>query len=174
MDDQLTAAAAMVRTVKRARGALIEAVRRGMDSGNGSDLRAAHTQVFESLDRDGTRLTTMAERAQMSHQAMGEMVEELIRLGYLERVPDPADRRARLIRPTALGRARLAGAADQVRALYARWQDELDGLTVAEVVHALDILIRICDEFGTSPEPAAPAETPTASPRPVAKPPRRR
>lgn len=149
MDDQLTAAA-MVRTVKRARGALIEAVRRGMDGDTRPGLRAAHAQVFESLDRDGTRLTVLAERAQMSHQAMGEMVEELVRHGYLERVPDPVDRRARLIRPTALGRARLAGAAVQVRALYARWQDELHGITVAEVVEALDILIRICDEHATA------------------------
>src|SRR5215468_10464789 len=103
----------MARTVKQARGALIEAVRRGLDGEEGSVLRAVHTQVFESLDPDGTRLTVLAERAQISHQAMGEMVDELVRHGYLERVADPADRRARLIRATARGRAELRRAAAQ-------------------------------------------------------------
>src|SRR6266700_918492 len=97
--DELGEAAAMARTVKRARGALIEAARSALQV-EGSVLRAAHTQVFENLDPDGTRLTTLAERAQISHQAMGEMVDELVRHGYLERILDPADRRARLIRPS--------------------------------------------------------------------------
>jgi DNA-binding MarR family transcriptional regulator len=151
MDDQLVEATAMARTVKRARGALIEAVRRGLHGDEGSILRAAHAQVFESLDPDGTRLTALAERAQMSHQAMGEMVAELVRHGYLERVPDPLDRRARLIRPTALGHAELARAATQLRLLHERWQRELNGLTVAQVVRALDTLIQICDESRNSP-----------------------
>jgi DNA-binding MarR family transcriptional regulator len=152
MDDQLVAAMAMARTVKRARGALVEAVRRALHGAEGSVPRAAHTQVFESLDPDGTRLTVLAERAQMSHQAMGEMVEELVRHGYLERVPDPVDRRARLIRATALGRTQLVRAAAEVRLLYQGWQRELNGLTVDQVVGALDILIRICGESDTAQE----------------------
>jgi len=141
----------MARTVKRARGALIDAVRRGLETDEGSILRAAHSQVFESLDLEGTRLTTLAERAQMSHQAMGEMVGELVRHGYLERIPDPVDRRARLIRPTALGRTELSRAATQLHLLHQRWQHQLSGLTVAQVIQALDTLIRICEEPGNSP-----------------------
>lgn len=155
----------MARAVKQARGALVEAVRATMHTGEGSVLRAAHTQVFEGLDPDGTRLTTLAERAQMSHQAMGELVDELVRHGYLERVPDPADRRARLIRPTELKRAELARATGQLQLLHDRWQSELDGITVAQVVQALETFIRICEEAGPpmerpplrahGPEPAA-------------------
>lgn len=111
--------------VERARDALVESVRRSLYGNDGAVLRASHTQVFESLDPDGTRLTTLAERARMSHQAMGEMVDELTRHGYLERVPDPADGRARLIRPTKRGQAVLARAADQLRLLHDRWQREL-------------------------------------------------
>ncbi len=145
MDDQRAAALTMVRTVKRARGALLEAVRRGL-GGEGSVPRAAHTQVFENLDPGGTRLTVLAERTQMSHQAMGEMVDELVRLGYLERVPDPDDRRARLIRATGLGRKELARAVDHVSAIHDRWERELDGITVAQVVGALEVLIRVCEQ----------------------------
>jgi hypothetical protein len=45
------------------RSALIDGVRRGLSGEHGSVLRAAQTQAFESLDADGTRLTTLAERA---------------------------------------------------------------------------------------------------------------
>jgi DNA-binding MarR family transcriptional regulator len=136
---------AMARTVKRARDAMIESVRRGLH-GQTTVLRGAHSQVFECLDPDGTRVTTLAERARMSHQAMSEMVDELTRHGYLERVPDPADGRARLIRPTARGRTELARAGDHLQLLYDRWQRELRDVTVDQVVDALQTLIRICAE----------------------------
>jgi len=143
--DALDEATAMARAVKQARGALIEAVRSALH-GDRSILRAAHTQVFENLDPEGTRLTTLAERAQISHQSMGEMVDELVKHGFLERLPDPADRRARLIRPSARGRVVLGNAAGQLRLLHDRWEGELDGISVAQVVLALDTLIRICAE----------------------------
>lgn len=66
-------------------------------------IRPAHSQVMENIDRDGTRLTELANRAGMSHPAMLELVTALERLGYLERLPDVADRRARLVRLTSAG-----------------------------------------------------------------------
>src|SRR5262245_8882296 len=138
-------ALAMAGAVKRARDALGEGVRRGLHGAGASVPRASHAQVFESLDPDGTRLTVLADRARMSHQAMGEMVEELIRHGFLERVPDPADGRARLIRPTSRGRSELARAGTELKRLHDRWQAELQDVTVGQVVTALQTLIRICE-----------------------------
>jgi DNA-binding MarR family transcriptional regulator len=138
VDDE---ARAMARAVKRARDALVEVLRGGHPV-----LRAAHAQVFEFLDPAGTRLTVLADRARMSHQAMGEMVDELTRHGFLERVPDPADGRARLIRPTARGRSELARAGTELRRLHDRWQAELQDVTVGQVVAALQTLIAICEE----------------------------
>ena len=134
----------MARAVKRGRDALVEAVRRGLHGAGTAVPRASHAQVFEYLDPDGTRLTVLAERARMSHQAMGEMVDELIRHGFLERVPDPADGRARLIRPTARGRSELVRAGAELRRLHDRWQAELRDVTVGQVVAALETLIAIC------------------------------
>src|SRR5262245_9084281 len=148
MDARPDEVMAMARAVKRARGALIDAVRSGARAGGETFvLRAVHAQVFEGLDPGGTRLTALAERAQMSHQAMGAMVDELVLHGYLERVPDPADRRARLIQATERGRAELARGAQRLCHLYARWQDELKGagVDVGQVVGALETLIRICE-----------------------------
>jgi DNA-binding MarR family transcriptional regulator len=69
----------------------------------GHPIRPAHAAVFVNIDSEGTRLTTMAERARMTPQAMSELVDDLVRLGYVERRPDPHDRRAKLIALTDRG-----------------------------------------------------------------------
>jgi DNA-binding MarR family transcriptional regulator len=68
------------------------------------DVRPAHNAVFQYLDATGTTVSTLAERADMTKQAMAELVAHLEDRGYVDRVPDPADRRAKLVRPTAKGR----------------------------------------------------------------------
>jgi DNA-binding MarR family transcriptional regulator len=71
--------------------------------GAGHDVRPAHSAVFTNVDSEGTRLTQLAERAVMTPQAMGELVDELSARGYLTRVPDPTDGRAKLIMLTDRG-----------------------------------------------------------------------
>jgi DNA-binding MarR family transcriptional regulator len=73
------------------------------DLGHG-DIRDGHGCVFGFIDLDtGTRLTELAERSGLTKQAVGEAVTELERLGYLERLPDPKDGRAKLIKLTDWG-----------------------------------------------------------------------
>ncbi len=64
------------------------------------DIRPKHGAVFANIDAAGTRATTLAGRAGMGKAAMGELVDDLERLGYVERRPDPTDRRAKLVVPT--------------------------------------------------------------------------
>ncbi|MGE5147484.1 MAG: MarR family winged helix-turn-helix transcriptional regulator [Candidatus Eiseniibacteriota bacterium] len=78
-----------------------ELVRALRDHGHDA-IRPKHGAVFANIDREGTRATTLATRAGMGKAAMGELVDELERLGYVERRPDPSDRRAKLIVPTTL------------------------------------------------------------------------
>ncbi len=66
-------------------------------------LTLAHLALLPHLDAEGTRVTTLAERAGMTKQGMGQLVLDLERRGYAERVADPADRRAALVRFTAAG-----------------------------------------------------------------------
>jgi DNA-binding MarR family transcriptional regulator len=66
-------------------------------------LTAFHTALISNLDVEGTRISLLAERAGFSKQAMGQVVDELERDGYIMRVPDPGDKRATLIKFTERG-----------------------------------------------------------------------
>jgi DNA-binding MarR family transcriptional regulator len=68
-------------------------------------IRPAHAAVFEYIDDKGTQVARLAERAQVTKQAMAELVAHLERHGYVTRAPDPADRRAKLVTPTPQGQA---------------------------------------------------------------------
>jgi DNA-binding MarR family transcriptional regulator len=61
--------------------------------------------VFAQIDPAGSRLSELARGANMSPQAVGELVDELEFLGYVVRRPDPPDRRAKLIVLTRKGKA---------------------------------------------------------------------
>src|SRR3954454_23267298 len=74
------------------------------------DAQPTFHPVFENIDPEGTRVSTLAARADLTHQSMSELVVILEQRGWIERRPDPADRRARLVCLTREGR-KLARAA---------------------------------------------------------------
>jgi DNA-binding MarR family transcriptional regulator len=69
-----------------------------------AEVRPAHGAVFQFLDDTGTTVSVLAQRAQMTKQGMAQLVQHLEAHGYVTRVPDPADRRAKLVLPTERGR----------------------------------------------------------------------
>src|SRR4051812_36202371 len=71
--------------------------------GAGYPQKPSHSAVFAQIKAEGSRLTELARGANMTPQAMGEIVDELEELGYVVRRPDPTDRRAKLIVLTPLG-----------------------------------------------------------------------
>jgi DNA-binding MarR family transcriptional regulator len=100
-------------------------------------LQPSHQVVFASLGRYGARLTELAERAGMSKQAMGQRVDDLERLGYVERVPDPEDRRAKIVRFTRKGTAFMRDAAEVVSRI---WRDYAEHLGEGELAQLQDRL----------------------------------
>ncbi len=84
--------------------ALVARVQDGLAAAGYDDIHFAHLSVFQNLG-DGARASDLAARAQITKQSMGYLVDYLAARGYVERVPDPADRRAALVRPTERGRA---------------------------------------------------------------------
>ena len=89
------------------------------------EIRASHGVVFQYLDDAGTRVSVLAERAQMTKQSMAELVAHLERHGYVERVPDASDRRAKLVRATDRGREVFAVAREVVAEVDARLDERL-------------------------------------------------
>jgi DNA-binding MarR family transcriptional regulator len=83
----------------------------------GFPAKPSYGAVFAQIGPDGSRLTELARGAQMSAQAMGELVDELEGLGYVQRRPDPSDRRAKLIVLTVPGRRCAAAGGDAIAAL---------------------------------------------------------
>ncbi|MFI7211537.1 MarR family winged helix-turn-helix transcriptional regulator [Micromonospora maritima] len=66
-------------------------------------LRPQHGAVLAYLDPEGSRAVELALRSGQHKQVVGKLIDELEALGYLERRPDPADRRAKLVVPTTRG-----------------------------------------------------------------------
>src|SRR3954451_25411805 len=69
------------------------------------DFTPAQARVMQRIGPEGTRLTELAEAAQVTKQTASFLVDQLERTGYVSRTPDPADARARLVRIAARGRA---------------------------------------------------------------------
>ena len=105
------------------------------------EIRPGHGCVFRFVDVEGSRLTDLAERAQMTKQAVGEVVAHLERLGYVERIRDSDDRRAKVIRLTQRGwdaeRAALRIFSDIER----RWAEHVGEERIAAMRETLEELI---------------------------------
>ena len=89
------------------------------------DVRAPHGNVLQFLDATGTRVSVLAQRAQMTKQSMAELVAHLEHHGYVERAADPADRRAKLVRPTARGAQVYAIVREVAVEIERDWTDRL-------------------------------------------------
>ena len=107
-----------------------------------SDIRFPHLQIWGNVGIDGVRLTTLADRANLSLAACSELVNELQELGYLERRPDPSDGRAKLIFPTRAGRRLLDEAGRGVARIEARWRERCEPGEFDRTCATLDALLR--------------------------------
>lgn len=79
------------------------------------DIVPRHGVVLAYLRRDGIRATDIARLSGQLKQVVGVIIDDLETLGYVKRKPDPADRRAKLVMPTARGRRQM-DAADAIMA----------------------------------------------------------
>jgi DNA-binding MarR family transcriptional regulator len=115
------------------------------------DIREGHGCVFRFIDDRGCRLTDLAERSGYTKQAVGEVVVDLEGLGYVERVPDPADGRAKIIRLTDRGSEARSLALSVFADIEREWAERVGEermVTLREVLEELTAL---------EPVPAQPA-----------------
>jgi DNA-binding MarR family transcriptional regulator len=116
---------------------VIRRVSSGLAEAGFDDIRPAHTAVFQHIDADGSRLTDLAERAQITKQSMGYLVDYLEQRGYLERRADPSDRRASLICLTERGWAQIQSALEIIATLESEWTDALGAQRMEQLRTAL-------------------------------------
>jgi DNA-binding MarR family transcriptional regulator len=105
-----------------------------------SDIRVAHGCVFGNIDPEGTRLTELAARARMTKQSVGEVTSDLEQRGYVERVPDPSDGRAKIIRLTERGRAAQALGLGLIDEIEQEWAERFGAERVTALREALEAI----------------------------------
>jgi DNA-binding MarR family transcriptional regulator len=120
--------------------AMTEHLHRRLAEAGHADVRPAHGAVLQFLDDAGSRVGVLAERAHMTKQSMAELVAHLERHGYVERVPDPADRRAKLVRATPRGREVFAIARDVTAEVTARVTKRIGARRMGELRALLEEL----------------------------------
>jgi DNA-binding MarR family transcriptional regulator len=124
-------------------------------------VRASHTSLFPHIDLEGTRLTELAARMGVTKQAAGQLVEDLETMGVLERAPDPADGRAKLVRFSPRGRRGLL----EGLAVLQRMEAELAAhLASGDLERLHGILLRLLGALETVPTATA-ARPPSSSRR---------
>lgn len=111
------------------------------------DWTLAQCRVFQRVAPDGSRLTDLADQAQMSKQGAGVMVDQLERLGYVRRVPDPTDGRARLIVIEERGRRAVEVARATLDEILVEWEAHLGARRFTQLQRILDDLREITDPY---------------------------
>ncbi|HVK85842.1 MAG TPA: MarR family transcriptional regulator [Kofleriaceae bacterium] len=106
-----------------------------------TNLRLAHTALFPHITDAGIRQTELADKLGVTKQAIGPLVDDLERDGVVERIPDPADARAKLVRWTAKGRRALREGLGVLAQLEAELAEEVGPRKLAALADTLEALI---------------------------------
>ncbi|MDT0182942.1 MarR family transcriptional regulator [Microbacterium sp. ARD31] len=113
----------------------------------GYDVTPAQARLAQRIADGGSRLTDLAERAQVTKQTASVLVAALEQQGLVERVADPADGRARLIRFTERGRAASQEAMRVVIGVEQEWAEHLGPRLTVQLRVALTKLREVTDPY---------------------------
>src|ERR1043165_4194050 len=133
-----------------------------------TNLRLPPTQLFPHIAFDGIRMTEIAKRLEVTKQAIGPLVDDLVAAGMVERIADPSDQRAKLIRWTRQGRRALEHGLGVLAQLERDIAATVGPARMASLADTLEAVIAALDKLV---EPRLGRST---APRAVAQPRRRR
>ncbi|MFE2460960.1 MarR family winged helix-turn-helix transcriptional regulator [Streptomyces sp. NPDC059402] len=125
-------ALAVTAALLAAAGELTQRIHEGVVARGFEGVRPAHGFAFTRLAPDGATVTDLAVHLGMTKQAASQLVEDLVRRGYVERRPHPDDARARLVVLTESGWACTRAAEEAAAEVVGAWADVLgeDGVRV--------------------------------------------
>ena len=112
-------------------------------------ITPAFVSLMSLLDATGDRPTTLAQRAGITKQAIGQLVRELEARGYVEQVPDPTDTRAKIVRLTKRGVALYAACAKARAELQSTVIAKLGKVKVSRLRRDLTELAAVLEEMRT-------------------------
>lgn len=115
------------------------------------DWTLTQCRVFQRIAPEGSRLTDLADQAQMSKQSAGVLVDQLERLAYVRRVPDPTDGRTRLIVLEERGQRAVEVATAALDEILSEWESYLGTRNFTLLQQILDQLREITDPYASSP-----------------------
>ena len=112
-----------------------------------TDITLAQARVAARIGPDGSRVTDLAEQARVTKQSAAFLVEQLEVAGYVERVPDPTDGRARLVRLTNRSRGVVQAADAEVERVLSEWSDHVGEQRLQQLHETLRDLREITDPW---------------------------
>ena len=112
-----------------------------------TDITPAQARVAARLGPDGSRVSELAEQARITKQSAAFLVEQLEAAGYVERVPDPTDGRARLVRLTSRARRVVQAADAEVERVLAEWSAHVGEQRLRQVHETLRDLREVTDPW---------------------------
>jgi MarR family transcriptional regulator, temperature-dependent positive regulator of motility len=118
----------------------------GLREAGYGDVRPAHYAVFRYMKDEGSRVTELAEAAGMTKQSMGELVAYLEERAYVERRPDPRDRRAKIVVSTEKGQQGIEAAAERIAEIEAELAGRMGKERLEELISSLAELTAILGE----------------------------
>jgi DNA-binding MarR family transcriptional regulator len=143
VSDDANAALLMFIAHRAAEARVFEAVRTaGFD-----DLTLAQSRIGQRLNREGIRVTDIADQAGVTKQTAGALIDELEANGYVTRRPHPADARARLVVLTDRGERLCGTAAAEIAKVEAEWREHLGAKAYDELRTSLASLREITDPY---------------------------
>jgi DNA-binding MarR family transcriptional regulator len=104
---------------------MTELVNEGLAERGFPDFRPAHGTIGQHISDRGSRITELAQLAQVSKPTVVYLVNDLERLGYVERIPDPADGRAKLVCLTERGTGAQQAAREIIAEIEQDWAELL-------------------------------------------------
>lgn len=113
----------------------------------GYDVTLAQARLLARVTEEGIRVTQLAESAQVTKQTAGFLIDQVERAGYVERVPDPSDARARLVMIGPRGREAQKVARRVERQIEREWAEHLGRDRLRLVTEALSDLRQITDPY---------------------------
>jgi DNA-binding MarR family transcriptional regulator len=117
-------------------------------------MQVAHAMVLVHLPLDGGRLTDLAAAAGVTKQSMGPLVDDMEQFGYVERVSDPDDRRAKRICFTEAGIALLEDSREVVARIWARYAETLGDRRLTTLRNSLAALLDGLEQPAETPQPS--------------------